>query len=169
MQSLSFLLCGSIMDPHGTRRSDRASRGERAVWTASCRLAASDTDTLMLDIGRPQARPIKFRFNKTQLGLKRALQKQSRGVWYPRTTELTRRGRTSQALTIASAGRVAAAFGCTAMARRIPRRYRHLIPCSSIIRPLFGQDCKERWRLVEPTDSRPSPSDDIGRKGAIRQ
>jgi hypothetical protein len=34
----------------------------------------------------------------------------------------------------------------------------------SIIRPFFGQDCTERWRLVDPTDSRPSPPDDIGRK-----
>src|SRR6202040_3546241 len=25
-------------------------------------------------------------------------------------------------------------------------------------------DCTECWRLVDPTDSRPSPSDDIGRK-----
>jgi hypothetical protein len=34
----------------------------------------------------------------------------------------------------------------------------------SIIRPLFGQDWTERWRLVDQTDSRPSPSDDIGGK-----
>jgi uncharacterized membrane protein YccC len=34
---------------------------------------------------------------------------------------------------------------------------------SSIIWPLFGQDCTECWRLVDVTDSRPA-SDDIGRK-----
>jgi hypothetical protein len=37
----------------------------------------------------------------------------------------------------------------------------HVIPYSSIIWPFFGQDC---WRMVDPTDSRPSPSDDIGPK-----
>jgi hypothetical protein len=36
---------GSIVGPHGTRRIDHASRGERAVWTASYLLAASDADT----------------------------------------------------------------------------------------------------------------------------
>src|SRR5712664_3002502 len=41
----------------------------------------------------------------------------------------------------------------------------HQAAILSIIRPFFGQDCTERWRLVDPTDSRPSPSDDIGRKG----
>jgi hypothetical protein len=57
----------------------------------------------------------------------------------------------------------AALFG--SVARRSPGRYRHVIPYSSIIRPFFGQDCTECWRLVEPTDRRPSASDDIGRKG----
>src|SRR5260370_1374369 len=65
--------------------------------------------------------------------------------------------------------RAAAPFGCTAVAGRIPGRYRHVIffhhtAILSIIRPFFGQDCTECWRLVDPTDSRPSPSDDIGRK-----
>src|SRR5450631_43751 len=38
------------------------------------------------------------------------------------------------------------------------------IPYFSIIRPFFGQDCAECWRLVDLMESRPSPSDDIGRK-----
>jgi hypothetical protein len=41
-----------------------------------------------------------------------------------------------------------------------PGRYRHMI----LMRPLFGQDYPCR-RLVDLTDSRPPPSDDIGRKG----
>ncbi len=40
----------------------------------------------------------------------------------------------------------------------------HHMTILSIIRPFFGPDCTECWRLVGPTDSRPSPSDDIGRK-----
>src|ERR1700674_3631686 len=60
--------------------------------------------------------------------------------------------------------RAAAPFGCTAVALQIPGRYRHVIRCSSIIRPFFGQDCTKCWRLVDPTNSRPSPPDDIGRK-----
>src|SRR6266700_3885268 len=47
---------------------------------------------------------------------------------------------------------------------RIPGRYRHGIPYFSIIRPFFGQDCAECWRLVDLMESRPPPSDDIGRK-----
>src|SRR5258705_10438254 len=35
-------------DPRGTRRIDHASWGERAVWTASYLLAASDADTWCL-------------------------------------------------------------------------------------------------------------------------
>jgi hypothetical protein len=77
MKSFSFLLYGSIVDPRGTRRIDHASRGERAVQTASYLLAASDADTFMLDVRETDAGPTKFRFNKTQLGLKRALQSQS--------------------------------------------------------------------------------------------
>src|SRR4029077_13311776 len=38
------------------------------------------------------------------------------------------------------------------------------MPYSSIIQPSFGQDCTECWRLVDLTDNRPPPSDDIGRK-----
>src|SRR5450755_4653678 len=38
------------------------------------------------------------------------------------------------------------------------------IPYFSIIRPFFGQDCAECWRLVDLMESRPPPSDDIGRK-----
>src|SRR5882757_8345504 len=34
----------------------------------------------------------------------------------------------------------------------------------SMIRPFFGQDCTECSRLVDRTDRRPSPSDDIGRE-----
>src|ERR1700722_8953717 len=37
----------------------------------------------------------------------------------------------------------------------------HHMAILSIIPPFFGQDCTERWRPVDPTDSRPSPSDDI--------
>src|SRR3984893_17539116 len=47
---------------------------------------------------------------------------------------------------------------------RIPGRYRHGIPYFSIIRPFFGQDCAECWWLVDLMESRPPPSDDIGRK-----
>src|SRR6266481_9949732 len=60
--------------------------------------------------------------------------------------------------------RAAAPCGCTAVARRSPGGYRHAIPYSSIIRPFFGQDCAGCRRLVDPTDSRPPPSDVIGRK-----
>jgi hypothetical protein len=58
-------------------------------------------------------------------------------------------------------------FGCSAgAAHRIPgRRYRDVTPYFSIIWPFFGQDCRKCWRLVDLTDSRPPPSDDIGRKG----
>jgi hypothetical protein len=42
----------------------------------------------MLDVGRPLAGPTKFRFNKTQLGLNRALQSQSHADRHSRTTKL---------------------------------------------------------------------------------
>jgi hypothetical protein len=59
----------------------------------------------------------------------------------------------------------AAPFGCApAVACRIPGRYRHVTPYSSIIRPVFGQDRTECWRQLDPTDSRSPPPDDIGRK-----
>src|ERR1700693_4328432 len=68
--------------------------------------------------------------------------------------------------------RAAAPFNCAAGCG--PPDSRTLSPCDpiffhhtdllSIKRPFFGQDCTECWRLVNPTDSRPSPSDDIGRK-----
>jgi hypothetical protein len=44
---------------------------------------------------------------------------------------------------------------------RDSRTLSHAIPYSSIIWPFFGQDC---WRMVDSTDSRSSPSDDIGPK-----
>jgi uncharacterized membrane protein YccC len=47
---------------------------------------------------------------------------------------------------------------------RIPERYRHVTPYPSIIRPFFERDCTECWRQFDLTDSRPPPSDDIGRK-----
>src|SRR6266436_8087955 len=68
--------------------------------------------------------------------------------------------------------RAAAPFSCAAGGG--PPDCRMLSPCDpifihhtailSIMRPFFGQDCTECWRLVDPTDRRPSPSDDIGRK-----
>src|SRR3984893_2647719 len=68
--------------------------------------------------------------------------------------------------------RAAAPFNCAAGSG--PPDSRTLSPCDpiffhhtallSIMRPFFGQDCTECWRLVDPTDSRPSPSDDIGPK-----
>lgn len=67
--------------------------------------------------------------------------------------------------------RGATPFGCAAGSG--PRDSRTLSPCDprffhhaailSIIRPLFGQDCTCR-RLVDLSDRRPPPSDDIGRK-----
>src|ERR1700733_3482133 len=96
MNSFSFLLVGSIADPRRTRRIDHASCGERAVWTASYLLAASDADTLMLDVGRPHAGPIKFRFNKTQLGLKRPLQRWPHADRHSRATTVWRAERKAE-------------------------------------------------------------------------
>src|SRR5258708_40091032 len=66
----------------------------------------------------------------------------------------------------------AAPFGCAAgVARRIPGRYRNVTPYSSIIRPLspsyghsLDKTARSVWRLGDLTDSRPPPSDDLGRK-----
>src|SRR5450432_1482667 len=60
--------------------------------------------------------------------------------------------------------RAAAPLAAPQWPARIPGHYRHGIRYFSIIRPFFGQDCAECWRLVDLMESRPPPSDDIGRK-----
>src|SRR5450631_2289460 len=60
--------------------------------------------------------------------------------------------------------RAAAPLAAPQWPARIPGHYRHGIPYISIIRPFFWQDCAECWRLVDLMESRPPPSDDIGRK-----
>ena len=60
----------------------------------------------------------------------------------------------------------AAPIGCAAgRGQPVSRKLSPWTGYSSIIRPLFGQDCRECWRLVGLTDSWPLPSDDIGQKG----
>jgi hypothetical protein len=53
--------------------------------------------------------------------------------------------------------RAAAPFGCTAVARRIPGRYRHVIPYSSIIRPFspsYGHSLDKTARSVRGWSTR---------------
>src|ERR1700746_1356245 len=83
MKPLSFFLYRSRANPRGdTRQSDHASRGERAVRTASFWLAASDADAFTIDVGRDRASCVKIPIEETQLGLKRALQGQSPAVTF---------------------------------------------------------------------------------------
>ena len=50
----------------------------------------------MLDVGRPHAGPIKFRFNKTQLGLKRPLQRWPHADRHSRATTVWRAERKAE-------------------------------------------------------------------------
>jgi hypothetical protein len=50
----------------------------------------------MLDVGRPHAGPIKFRFNKTQLGLKRPLRRWPHADRHSRTTTVWRAERKAE-------------------------------------------------------------------------